>query len=215
MPTPSTARPLTTPATAPVRASNELSDSAETPAPACLAQWTEVWRTMAPASTESARRGRNPCCRSCCARRPRSPAGAGNELSDAIERMAQGPRLADVVDFDRKLLALLRLGRDAEEACDVQCRSPHGRGARPAEIYQSPRYRKQTDASARLARGARHHGPRSPTTNWSATSVPTSFCSAQKELLQAATELRSRQTEIGETVSKISGSADPAAISTM
>src|SRR4249920_2660304 len=73
-----------------------------------LAQWTESWRSMAAASTGMGEAWSKSVLPFILARATESKSGmgAGNELADdAIERMTRGPRLADVVDFDRKLLS--------------------------------------------------------------------------------------------------------------
>src|SRR5271154_5159574 len=102
MPTPFTARPTTTPAT--VRCELPMSD--ENKPADFLAQWTETWRSIAGDSSAMSEAWSKSVLPFILARATESKSGmgAGNELAEAIERMAQGPRLADVVDFDRKLL---------------------------------------------------------------------------------------------------------------
>src|SRR5215472_16843117 len=69
------------------------------------AQWVETWRTMATAAAGMSENWSNSMLPFIMKRAAESGfgAGAGNDLADAIERMARGPRLADVLDFDRKL----------------------------------------------------------------------------------------------------------------
>ena len=72
-----------------------------------LAQWAQAWRSMAGVSNDMGEAWSKSMLPFILARATESKSGmgAGNELADAIERMTQGPRLADVVDFDRKLLS--------------------------------------------------------------------------------------------------------------
>ena len=69
------------------------------------AQWMESWRVMASAAAGISENWSNSMLPFIMKRAAESGfgAGAGNDLGEAIERMAKGPRLADVLDFDRKL----------------------------------------------------------------------------------------------------------------
>src|SRR5277367_5384752 len=72
-----------------------------------FAQWIDAWKSIAGASSEMGEAWSKSVLPFVIARatESRSGIGAGNELAEAIERMTQGPRLADVVDLDRKLLS--------------------------------------------------------------------------------------------------------------
>src|SRR5271170_735085 len=102
-PTPSTVQPTTTAAIAlcEPRMSEDIKPAD------MLAQWTEAWKSMVVASSDAGEAWSKSVLPFILARATESKSGmgAGNELAEAIERMAQGPRLADVVDFDRKLLS--------------------------------------------------------------------------------------------------------------
>ena len=68
-------------------------------------EWAKLWQTMAESSTRIFEAWSGSMAPFILARLSEKPAGFGdgNELSAAIERMAQGPRLADVWDIDRKM----------------------------------------------------------------------------------------------------------------
>src|SRR6478735_10966810 len=77
--------------------------SAANPDPAV--EWAKLWQTMAESSSRMVEAWSGSMAPFMLARLSEKPAGFGdgNELSAAIERMAQGPRLADVWDIDRKM----------------------------------------------------------------------------------------------------------------
>jgi polyhydroxyalkanoate synthase subunit PhaE len=68
-------------------------------------EWAKLWQTMAESSKRIFEAWSGSMAPFILARLSEKPAGFGdgNELSAAIERMAQGPRLADVWDIDRKM----------------------------------------------------------------------------------------------------------------
>src|SRR5438270_6526611 len=68
-------------------------------------EWAKLWQTMAESSNRMVEAWSGSMAPFMLARLSEKPAGFGdgNELSAAIERMAQGPRLADVWDIDRKM----------------------------------------------------------------------------------------------------------------
>ncbi len=68
-------------------------------------EWARLWQTMAESSNRMLEAWSGSMAPFMLARLSEKPAGFGdgNELSAAIERMAQGPRLADVWDIDRKM----------------------------------------------------------------------------------------------------------------
>src|SRR4051812_37549258 len=81
---------------------NDKSASAES-IPAL--EWAKLWQTMAESSNRMVEAWSSSMAPFILARLSEKPAGLGdgNELSAAIERMAQGPRLADAWDIDRKM----------------------------------------------------------------------------------------------------------------
>src|SRR3954471_350598 len=68
-------------------------------------EWAKLWQTMAESSNRMVEAWSGSMAPFMLARLSEKPAGFGdgNELSAAIERMAQGPRLADAWDIDRKM----------------------------------------------------------------------------------------------------------------
>jgi hypothetical protein len=69
-----------------------------------VAQWTENWKKMADFSVGMGDAWSNSMLPFIMSRAAEKRAGLGDELGDAIERLAQGPKLADVWDIDRKLM---------------------------------------------------------------------------------------------------------------
>src|SRR6478735_7113021 len=68
-------------------------------------EWAKLWQTMAESSNRMVEAWSGSMAPFMLARLSEKPAGFGdgNELSATIERMVQGPRLADVSDIDRKI----------------------------------------------------------------------------------------------------------------
>jgi hypothetical protein len=172
-----------------------------------LAQWTEAWRSMAGASTDISEAWSKSMLPFILARATESKSGmgAGNELADAIERMTQGPRLADVVDFDRKLLSTFSAWNQMQTklaAYNAVASRPWMRAAEKYRSTISADNKLGSDENWRALVGA-----------WTeivndellANQRSDEFLLVQRELLQAAIEFRARQTEIGEIVSKILG----------
>src|SRR3954469_7975920 len=80
-------------------------DKAPAAQPVPALEWAKLWQTMAESSNRMVEGWSGSMAPFMLARLSEKPAGLGdgNELSAAIERMAQGPRLADVWDIDRKM----------------------------------------------------------------------------------------------------------------
>ncbi len=167
------------------------------------AQWGEFWKSMAGASTQMGEAWSKSVLPFIMTRAAENKSGAGNELGDAIERLAQGPRLADVMDFDRKLAGTFAAWSEMQRklaAYNVIASRPW---MRAAEQYSASGT--QNDAAG--------DGWRDRLGAWNAIANDElirnqrsdDFLSAQKELLQAATEFRTRQTEINETIARIFG----------
>ena len=172
-----------------------------------LAQWTEVWRSMIGTSSDMGEAWSKSVLPFILARATESKSGmgAGNELADAIERMTQGPRLADVVDFDRKLLSTFTAWSEMQKKLAAYNAVASRPWMNAAEKYQS--------AAGADGKAASGENWRALLGSWTAIANDEllanqrtdEFLGVQRELLQAATEFRARQTEIGETVSKIMG----------
>ena len=124
--------------------------------------------------------------------------GDGNEMSAAIEQMAQGPRLADVWDIDRKMalvfgawiemrqrlasynaVAVSAVDGGIEAVFRSDVRRPDERSKPPPDWREA--FAKWSEISnEELIRNQRTDG----------------FLQAQKELLQAGLQLRSRQDDV-------------------
>jgi hypothetical protein len=75
-----------------------------TAVPESTPQWADLWQSFSESSKEIGEAWSSSMAPFMLARLLEHPAGfsVGNEMSAAIEKMAQGPQLADVWDIDRK-----------------------------------------------------------------------------------------------------------------
>lgn len=169
------------------------------------AQWMESWRAMVGAGKETDSAWSNSMLPFIMKRATESGFGmsAGNDLAEAIERMAKGPRLADVLDFDRKLALLTMAWNELQSklaAYHVVASKPWMRaaeqfGARtPDDTAKDAGWREQIGVWNQLANEELIANQRTG-----------EFLAAQKELLHAATELRARQSEIAEIIAGVFG----------
>ena len=193
---------------------SKTASNSESAQPADLfAQWNEGWRAMAAASGTVNETWSKSILPFMLARATenKSGFGAGNELAEAIERMTQGPRLADVVDFDRKLVGTFAAWTEMQSKLAAY----NAVAARPW-MRVAEKYKPNDNASVDGKPGSQKSGSedwRKMLGAW--TSIANDellthqrsdeFLSVQRELLQAATAFRAQQTEISETVSKIMG----------
>lgn len=164
-------------------------------------QWGEFWKSMAGASGQMSEAWSKSILPFIMTRAAENRSSAGNELGDAIERLAQGPRLADVVDFDRKLLGVFAAWSEMQRKLAAYNMVASRPWMRVAEQYNSASasadgesWRDRLGAWNAMANDELIRNQRSE-----------EFLAAQKELLQAGTEFRSRQNEINETIARIFG----------
>ena len=169
------------------------------------AQWMDSWRAMAGSAAGVSETWSNSMLPFIMKRAAESGFGmtAGNDLAEAIERMAKGPRLADVMDFDRKLANLTAAWNELQGKLAVYqmvaakpwMRAAEQFGARtPDEKSKDTNWRKQLGAWNELANEELIANQRTE-----------EFLVAQKRLLQAATEFRARQSEISDTIAAMLG----------
>jgi len=170
-----------------------------------VAQWTENWKKMADFSVGVGEAWSNSMLPFIMTRAAEKRAGLGDELGDAIERMAQGPKLADVWDIDRKLMnafvAWTKM-RQKLAAYNTNAARPWMRALEryhemPAEGEKpspSRNWRDDFSAWSSLANQELIHNQRSE-----------EFLRVQRELLQAGIEFRKSQTELSQTVSGLFG----------
>jgi hypothetical protein len=83
---------------------NEKSESNVAASPSAP-PWADLWQSFSESSRQMAEAWSSSMAPFMLTRLLEHPTGfgAGNEMSEVIEKMAQGPRLADVWDIDRKL----------------------------------------------------------------------------------------------------------------
>ena len=132
--------------------------------------------------------------------------GDGNELSAAIEKMAQGPRLADVWDIDRKLALVFSAWIEMRQRL-----ASHNAVASAPWNEASKRFFAAMSAAG--TSGAPPPDWREAFAKWSEISNEElirnqrtdGFLQAQKELLQAGLQLRSRQDDVAEAASAMFG----------
>jgi hypothetical protein len=128
-------------------------------------------------------------------------------MSEAIEKMAQGPRLADVWDIDRKMALVFGAWMDMRQKL---------------ASYNAVTAAPWTEATKRFMEAmsaATDHGNKPPPDwreafgKWSEISNEElirnqrgdSFLRAQKELLQSGLKLRGRQDDVGEAAAAMFG----------
>ena len=170
-----------------------------------IAQWTETWKKMADFSVGVGEAWSNSMLPFIMSRAAEKRAGLGDELGDAIERMAQGPKLADVWDIDRKLMNAFVAWTKMRQKLAAY----NSNAARPW-MRALERYR-ETSAEGEKASPSRNW--RDDFSSWSSLANQElihnqrseEFLQVQRELLQAGIEFRKSQTELSQTVSGLFG----------
>ena len=168
------------------------------------AQWMESWRAMAGAAAGISENWSSSMLPFIMKRAAESGfgVGPGNDLAEAIERMAKGPRLADVLDFDRKLANMTAAWGELQSklaAYQLVASRPWMRTAQQYEMKlpqagEGAGWREKLGAWNELANEELIAHQRSE-----------EFLVAQKQLLQAATEFKARQSEISDTIAAVLG----------
>jgi hypothetical protein len=170
-------------------------------------EWAKLWQTMAESSNRMVEAWSGSMAPFMLARLSEKPAGFGdgNELSAAIERMVQGPRLADVWDIDRKIALAFSAWIEMRQ-----------RLASYNAVASAP----WTEASKRFLETMSAAGKGGTVPDWREAFAKWSeisneelirnqrtdgFLQAQKELLQAGLQLRSRQDDVAEAASAMFG----------
>jgi hypothetical protein len=134
-------------------------------------------------------------------------AGQGGEIAEAIKRMAQGPRLADMWDFDRRVMETMAAWLDIRQRTASYSAIAAAPWKRAMDRYNSTR---QADESAK---DESRDDWRKSFADW--TSIANEelirnqrsdeFLVAQRDLLKSALELRSRQQDLADTAAKLFG----------
>lgn len=172
-------------------------------------QWTDLWQSFSEASKQIAEAWSGSMAPFMFARLLERPPGfaAGNEMSEAIEKMAQGPRLADMWDIDRKMALVFGAWMEMREklvSYNSVTAIPWGEAAKRFSEAMS---------------GAMDNGNMPPLdwreafAKWSEISNEElirnqrgeNFLRAQKELLQSGLKLRSRQDDVVEAAAAMFG----------
>jgi hypothetical protein len=182
---------------------NEPSATLSEPAP----QWSDLWLSFSESSRQIAEAWSNSMAPFMLARLLEHPGGfaVGNEMSDAIEKMAQGPRLADVWDIDRKMTLVFGAWMEMRQKL-----------ANYNAVTAAP----WTEASKKFLEAMQTAGGSNSLPNWRDAFAKWSeisneelirnqrgdgFLHAQKELLQSGLKLRSRQDDVAEAASAMFG----------
>src|SRR5258708_37579803 len=187
-----------------------MADKSEaTPASAVpTAQWAEMWQTFAESSKQMADAWSSSMGPFMLGRLIEKPAGftGGNEMSEAIEKMAQGPRLADVWDIDRKMALVFGAWIEMRQKLSVY-------NAVTSAPWNEASKRFVDAMSAMTSEGKPFPNWRQAFAKWSEISNEElirnqrtdSFLQAQKELLQAGLKMRRRQDEVSGAASALFG----------
>jgi polyhydroxyalkanoate synthase subunit PhaE len=172
-------------------------------------QWADLWQLFSESSKQIADAWSSSMAPFMLGRLLEHPQGfgAGNEMSEAIEKMAQGPRLADVWDIDRKMALVFGAWMDMRQklaSYNAVTATPWteaakrfmeamsavtDNGNKPAPEWREAFAKWSEISNEELIRNQRSDG----------------FLRAQKELLQSGLKLRSRQDDVGEAAAAMFG----------
>ena len=173
------------------------------------AGWADLWQSFSDSSKQVAEAWSSSMAPFMLARLLEHPQGfaAGNEMSEAIEKMAQGPRLADVWDIDRKMALVFGAWMDMRQKLASYNAVTTVPWAEAAKRF--------TEAMATLTDDGNKPSPdwREAFAKWSEISNEElirnqrseGFLRTQKELLQSGLKLRSRQDDVGEAAAAMFG----------
>jgi len=172
-------------------------------------QWADLWQSFSESSKQIAEVWSSSMAPFMLARLLEHPGGfaVGNEMSVAIEKMAQGPRLADVWDIDRKMALVFGAWMEMRQKL-----ANYNAIAAAPWTEASKRF---LEAMSAAAAGGSNSPPnwREAFAKWSEISNEElirnqrgdGFLRAQRELLQSGLKLRSRQDDVAEAASEMFG----------
>jgi polyhydroxyalkanoate synthase subunit PhaE len=172
-------------------------------------QWADLWQSFSESSKQIAEAWSNSMAPFMLARLLEHPGGfsAGNEMSEAIEKMAQGPRLADVWDIDRKMALVFGAWMEMRQklaSYNAVTAAPWteaskrfleamsvatDNGSKPLPDWREAFAKWSEISNDELIRNQRGEG----------------FLHVQKELLQSGLKLRSRQDDVAEAAAAMFG----------
>jgi polyhydroxyalkanoate synthase subunit PhaE len=172
-------------------------------------QWADLWQSFSESSKQIAEAWSGSMAPFMLTRLLEHPQGfsAGNEMSETIEKMAQGPRLADVWDIERKMALVFGAWMEMRQKL---------------ASYNAVAAAPWTEASRRFLEAmsvATDNGNKPPLdwreafAKWSEISNDElirnqrreGFLHAQKELLQSGLKLRGRQDDVAEAAAAMFG----------
>src|SRR6478752_448471 len=171
--------------------------------------WADLWQSFSESSKQIVEVWSSSMAPFMLARLLEYPGGfaVGNEMSVAIEKMAQGPRLADVWDIDRKMALVFGAWMEMRQKL-----ANYNAIAATPWTEASKRF---LEAMSAAAAGGSNSPPnwREAFAKWSEISNDElirnqrgeGFLHAQKELLQSGLKLRSRQDDVAEAASEMFG----------
>jgi hypothetical protein len=147
--------------------------------------WADLWQSFSESSKQVADAWSSSMAPFMLTRLLEHPQGfaAGNEMSEAIEKMAQGPRLADVWDIDRKMALVFGAWMDMRQKLATD------NGKKPPPEWREAFAKWSEISNEELIRNQRSDG----------------FLRAQKELLQSGLKLRGRQDDVAEAAATMFG----------
>jgi len=172
-------------------------------------QWADLWQSFSESSKQIVEVWSSSMAPFMLARLLEYPGGfaVGNEMSVAIEKMAQGPRLADVWDIDRKMALVFGAWMEMRQKL-----ANYNAIAATPWTEASKRF---LEAMSAAAAGGSNSPPnwREAFAKWSEISNDElirnqrgdGFLRAQRELLQSGLKLRSRQDDVAEAASEMFG----------
>jgi class III poly(R)-hydroxyalkanoic acid synthase PhaE subunit len=171
-------------------------------------QWAKLWQTMAESSDRMAQSWSSSMVPFMMDRMSEKPMGFGdgNELSEAIERMSQGPRLADAWDIDKKLALAFRAWIDMRQrlaAYNAIASAPWSNASK--RFFEAISETKDSDTSQQNWRKAFALWSEISNEELIRNQRSSDFLQVQKELLQAGLQLRSRQDDLTESLSEMFG----------
>ena len=171
--------------------------------------WADLWQSFSESSKQMAEAWSSSMAPFMLTRLLEHPTGfgAGNEMSEVIEKMAQGPRLADVWDIDRKMALVFGAWMDMRQklaSYNAVTATPWTEatkrfmeamsaatenGSKPAPEWREAFAKWSEISNEELIRNQRGEG----------------FLHSQKELLQSGLKLRSRQDDVAEAAASMFG----------
>ena len=172
-------------------------------------QWAALWQSFFESSKQMTDAWSGSMAPFMLARQLEQPGGfgAGNEMSDAIEKMAQGPRLADAWDIDRKMALVFGAWMEMRQKLASYNAVTAGPWAEASKRFLEAMSAATDNGKSSLPNWREAFSKWSEISNEELIRNQRSdaFLSAQRELLLAGLTLRSRQDDVAEAASAMFG----------